>query len=81
MSRKEDECKPLAAGKGDVDSEDLSDDSDDDSDSDDGRGLDSSTFQLNHALLVTPLPVPLSNILGENHGPNVSHKMCLRLAE
>ena len=30
------------------------------------------------AVLVTPPRVPLSNKLGENHAPNVSHKMCLR---
>ena len=30
------------------------------------------------AVLVTPPRVPLSNRLGDNHAPNVSHKKCLR---
>ena len=38
------------------------------------RQLFSSTW----AVSVTPPRVPLSNRLGENHAPNVSHKMCLR---
>jgi len=33
------------------------------------------------AVLVTPPRVPLSNKLGENHAPNVSHKMSLHRAE
>ena len=37
------------------------------------RPLFSSTL----AVLVTPSRVPLSNRLGENHAPNVSHKTCL----
>jgi len=35
-------------------------------------------FSSTKAVLVTPPRVPLSNRLGENHAPNVSHKMCLR---
>jgi len=38
------------------------------------RPLLSSTYD---AVLVTPPRVPLSNRLGGNHAPNVSHKMCL----
>jgi hypothetical protein len=38
------------------------------------RPLLSSTL----AVLVTPPRDPLSNRLGGNHAPNVSHKMCLR---
>ena len=29
------------------------------------------------AVLVTPPRVPMSNVLGEHHAPNVSHKICL----
>ena len=35
-------------------------------------------FSSTSAVLVTPPRVPLSNRLGENHVPNVSHKICLR---
>ena len=41
------------------------------------RGLHSSTFQLNLSRFGHPR-VPLSNGLGENHAPNVYHRMCLR---
>jgi hypothetical protein len=33
-------------------------------------------FSPTSAVLVTPPRVPLSNSLGENHAPDVSHKMC-----
>ena len=38
-------------------------------------------FSSTQAVLVTPILVPLSNRLGENHAPNVFHKMCLRRAK
>jgi hypothetical protein len=38
------------------------------------RSLLSSTY----AVLITPPRVPLSTRLGEDHAPNLSHKMCLR---
>jgi len=38
-------------------------------------------FSSTSAVLVTPPHVPLSNRLGENHAPNVFHKMCLRSAK
>ena len=34
-------------------------------------------FSSTSAVLVKPLLVPLSNRPGENHPPNVYHKMCL----
>ena len=43
-----------------------------------GRGLHSSTSQVNLSRFGHTSHVPLSNRLGENHAPNVSHKMCLR---
>jgi len=43
-----------------------------------GRGLNSSTFQLDLSRIGHTLLVPLSNRLGENHAPNVSQKLCLR---
>jgi hypothetical protein len=33
-------------------------------------------FSSTSAILVTPLLGPLSNRLGENHVPDMSHKMC-----
>jgi hypothetical protein len=44
-----------------------------------GQGL--TLFSSTEAVLVTPLHPPLSNRLGEDHAPNVSHIMCLRCAE
>ena len=35
-------------------------------------------FTSTEAVLVTPPRVPLSNRLGGNHAPNVSHNTCLR---
>ena len=43
-----------------------------------GKGLLSSTFQLNLGRVGHNSPYPLSDRLGENHAPNVSHKICLR---
>jgi len=43
-----------------------------------GRGVHSSTFQLKLSRFGHTSRVPLSNRLGENHAPNVSHKMGLR---
>ena len=43
-----------------------------------GRGLRSSTFQLNLSRFGHTSRCPLSNRLGEIHAPNASHKMCLR---
>ena len=45
-----------------------------------GRGLHSSTFQLKPKPFWSPTRVPLSNRLGENHAPNVSHKLLLILS-
>ena len=40
-------------------------------------GYTRSLLSSTKAVLVTPPRVPLSNRLGDNHAPNISHKMCL----
>jgi hypothetical protein len=43
-----------------------------------GRGLHPSSFELDLSRFGHLHMFPLSNRLGENHAPKVSHKMCLR---